>query len=78
MPTAEYGTWASPITAAALAGTTVGLSGVTVDGDHVYWLESHPEQAGRTALWRQPLTGGPASMTLRPAGRARAVTATRS
>lgn len=60
MPIADYGTWASPINAAALAGTTVGLSGVTLDGDHVYWLESHPEQAGRTGLWRQPLAGGPA------------------
>src|SRR5918993_3705950 len=61
MPTADYGTWASPISVDALVSTAVGLSAVRVDGDHVYWLESHPGQGGRTGLWRQPLAGGPAS-----------------
>ncbi len=58
MPTADYGTWASPIAAEALVSTVVGLSGVRVDGEQLYWLESHPEQGGRVGLWRQPLGGG--------------------
>jgi dipeptidyl aminopeptidase/acylaminoacyl peptidase len=61
MPTADYGTWASPISAEALVSTVVGLSAVRIDGDHLYWLESHAEQAGRTGLWRRPLADGPAS-----------------
>ena len=60
MPTADYGTWASPLSVSALVSTVVGLSAVRIDGDHVYWLESHPDQGGRTGLWRQPLAGGPA------------------
>ena len=32
-----------------------GSPAVRVDGDHLYWLESHPEQGGRVGLWRQPL-----------------------
>src|SRR5918998_4217176 len=60
MPTADYGTWASPISVDALVSTAVGLSAVRLDGDHVYWLESHPSQGGRTGLWRRPLAGGPA------------------
>ena len=68
MPTADYGTWASPIAAEALVSTVVGLSGVRVDGDQLYWLESHPEQGGRVGLWRQPLAGGgPAEITPDPA-----------
>ena len=68
MPTADYGTWASPIAAEALVSTVVGLSGVRVDRAHLYWLESHPEQGGRVGLWRQPLAGGgPEEVTPDPA-----------
>jgi hypothetical protein len=38
MPTADYGTWASPISVDALVSAVVGLSGVRIDGDHLYWL----------------------------------------
>jgi dipeptidyl aminopeptidase/acylaminoacyl peptidase len=61
MPMADYGTWASSISVNALVSTAVGLSAVRIDGEHVYWLESHPDQGGRTGLWRRPLAGGPAS-----------------
>jgi len=61
MPTADYGTWASPISVDALVSTVVGLSGVRIDGDHLYWLEAHADQGGRVGLWRRPLAGGPAS-----------------
>ena len=59
--TAPYGSWASPITVETLTTATVGLSAVRVDGDQLYWLESHADQAGRTGLWRRPLAGGAAA-----------------
>ena len=61
MPTADYGTWASRITVDALVSTVVGLSAVRIDGDHLYWLEAHADQAGRVGLWRRRLAGGPPS-----------------
>jgi hypothetical protein len=56
--TAPYGSWASPISVAALTTTAVGLAAVRVDRDQLYWLESHADQAGRVALWRRPVAGG--------------------
>ena len=37
-----YGAWPSPVTAKVITAGTVGLSGVTVDGQDVYWVESRP------------------------------------
>ncbi len=61
MTVAPYGSWASPIAIDALTESSVGLSTVRIDGDHLYWLEAYAEQAGRTSLWRRPLSGGEAS-----------------
>src|SRR5215210_3538811 len=59
--TAPYGSWASPISVQALTTAAIGLSAVQLDADQLYWLESHPDQAGRVSLWRQPVVGGKAS-----------------
>ena len=49
MPTiAPYGAWPSPISAALITGTQVGLSSPWLDGDAAYWCESRPVEAGRT------------------------------
>jgi dipeptidyl aminopeptidase/acylaminoacyl peptidase len=61
MPTADYGTWASPISVEALVSAVVGLSAVRIDGDQLYWLEARPDQGGRVAIWRRALAGGPAT-----------------
>ena len=55
MSTAPYGSWPSPITAAALVSGAVGISEVVPDGDAVWWAESRPDEAGRSALmcWRE-------------------------
>ncbi len=58
--TAPYGSWASPVTVDQLTSASVGLSEVRVDGADLYWLEAHPEQAGRCGVWRAPLAGGEA------------------
>ncbi len=47
---APFGTWASPVTVEQVAGQTVGLSGLTADGDALAWLELRPTERGRTVL----------------------------
>ncbi len=51
---AGYGTWSSPITPESLTEAQVGLAGSTVDSGYIYWLESRPEEAGRTVVARAP------------------------
>ena len=60
MTIAPYGSWPSPISIQDLTSGSIGLAGVQIDGDQLYWLESYADQGGRTALWRRPLAGGPA------------------
>jgi dipeptidyl aminopeptidase/acylaminoacyl peptidase len=51
------GTWRSPITAGLVAGQSVRLSEVRMDGDAIYWVEGRPTEGGRNALvcWRDGL-----------------------
>lgn len=62
--TAPYGSWTSPISVDDITGASVGLVGGTVDGDDVYWVESHASQGGRASLWR--LSGDGARTELTP------------
>jgi len=65
--TAPYGSWSSPVGVEDLTAGSVGLDAVHVDGDDLYWLESRPDQAGRTSLWTRPLAGGePVELTPAP------------
>jgi dipeptidyl aminopeptidase/acylaminoacyl peptidase len=60
MPTtAPYGSWKSPIDVDLLTGTTVGLSSPDVSNEGVYWLETRPEEGGRSALVFRPNGGAP-------------------
>ncbi|MEC4593229.1 prolyl oligopeptidase family serine peptidase [Nitrospirillum amazonense] len=56
--TAAYGTWASPITAARLAGSEIRLGDLMVDGGVPYWLESRPAEKGRYAVVTPDGAGG--------------------
>ncbi|MGS0647253.1 S9 family peptidase [Komagataeibacter melomenusus] len=47
-----YGTWPSPVSAALVAGQTVSLSDVRVDGRDIYWVEGRPAEGGRRVLVR--------------------------
>jgi len=49
---APYGTWVSPLSAADVAAGGLRLSGVSLDGDDIYWLEGRPREGGRYALVR--------------------------
>lgn len=64
MRTAPYGAWSSPIEAADLTASSIGLSRGVVDGDRVLWSEGHPEQGGRVGLWCSD--GGSAPFELTP------------
>jgi dipeptidyl aminopeptidase/acylaminoacyl peptidase len=47
-----HGSWPSPISAASLVQGSRGLGGLCSDGDFLYWLESRPEESGRTTIMR--------------------------
>ena len=64
--TAPYGTWASPITTDLIAGHTLGLGGVAVDGDALIWPESRPWEQGRTVLVRRSADGQVGDLTPPP------------
>ena len=50
---APYGTWVSPITSDLIVAGTVGLGGLSVVGDSLFWLESRPVEGGRVTLLRR-------------------------
>lgn len=56
---APYGTWASPISAASLAESSVRLAHPVVDGYAVSWVEGRPEEAGRQVVVRLRPGGAP-------------------
>jgi dipeptidyl aminopeptidase/acylaminoacyl peptidase len=49
---APYGCWDSPIGAEQVAARTIAYDDVRIDGEALYWLESRPQEEGRTALVR--------------------------
>ncbi len=63
--TAAYGSWKSPITADLIVADSIGLGGVTVEGDRVYWQERRPSEGGRTVIVRQDANG---EVDITPAG----------
>jgi dipeptidyl aminopeptidase/acylaminoacyl peptidase len=49
---ASYGSWKSPITSDLIVAKSIGLSEVRLDGNDTYWLESRPEEGGRSVVVR--------------------------
>ena len=47
-----FGSWKSPITSALLTSSGIGFSELQFSNDHLYWLESRPDEAGRVAIIR--------------------------
>jgi len=50
--TSPYGSWLSPITSELIVAESVGLAGVQLDGEAIYWLEGRPREQGRSVLVR--------------------------
>jgi dipeptidyl aminopeptidase/acylaminoacyl peptidase len=61
--TAPYGSWSSPITSDLIVASTIGLGEILLDGRDVYWLESRPQEGGRSVIVRCPLDGGIVDIT---------------
>jgi dipeptidyl aminopeptidase/acylaminoacyl peptidase len=58
---ASYGSWKSPIAAEDVFAKSVGLEGIRLDGDDLYWSEVRPE--GRTVIVRRSPHGGTTDVT---------------
>ena len=68
MPTvAPYGSWSSPITLDLVAAEGgVGYGNLSADERGIYWLETRPQDKGRSVLVFQPHGGSPVDVV--PAG----------
>ncbi|HXC29285.1 MAG TPA: hypothetical protein VNV38_15110, partial [Stellaceae bacterium] len=64
--TLPYGAWKSPITSDLIVAETIGLGGVIVDGNNIYWTESRPGEGGRNVLVRRTKDGGREDVTPAP------------
>ena len=54
---APYGTWVSPVSVELMTELAIGISGLCVDGQDLYWLEARPSENGRTVLCRRRADG---------------------
>lgn len=54
-----YGSWPSIISAASVVEGSRGLSSLSFDNGALYWLESRPEEGGRTTIMRAKTGGKP-------------------
>ncbi len=61
--TAPYGSWSSSITSDLIVASTIGLGGIQLDGTDVYWLESRPQENGRSVIVRRAGDGSSADVT---------------
>ena len=49
---ASYGSWKSPISTDLITAKTISLMELMVDGNDIYWIESHPLENGRCTIMR--------------------------
>jgi dipeptidyl aminopeptidase/acylaminoacyl peptidase len=59
---APYGSWKSPITSEWIVAGTVGLGQIVLDGGAVHWIESRPQEKGRSVIVRR-MSGMPEGET---------------
>jgi dienelactone hydrolase len=60
---APYGSWSSPITSDLIVASTIGLGEIMLDGADVYWIESRPQEGGRSVIVRRAANGAVADVT---------------
>jgi dipeptidyl aminopeptidase/acylaminoacyl peptidase len=61
--TAAHGSWSSPITSDLIVASSIGLGEILLDGPDVYWLESRPQEGGRSVIVRRAAEGSLADVT---------------
>ena len=54
---APHGSWKSPITADLITAKAISLQELAVDGEDIYWIESHPKEGGRYTIIRRTPDG---------------------
>ncbi|GAV69030.1 Peptidase_S9 domain-containing protein [Cephalotus follicularis] len=65
--TAPYGSWKSPITADVVSGASKRLGGTAIDAQgHLFWLESRPNESGRSVLVKEPEKPGDEPVDITP------------
>jgi dipeptidyl aminopeptidase/acylaminoacyl peptidase len=62
-----YGSWPTPITSELVVRSAVGLGGIAIDGDTMWWAEQRPNEGGRTVLVRDGVDMLPAPWNARTA-----------
>ncbi len=60
---AGYGSWSSPITSDMIVASSIGLGEILLDGGEAYWLESRPQEGGRSVLVHRLANGTVADVT---------------
>ncbi|MBV8458261.1 MAG: S9 family peptidase, partial [Acetobacteraceae bacterium] len=60
---APYGSWASPITSDLIVASSIGLGDVLADDSDIFWIESRPQERGRSVIVRRSHDGSPADVT---------------
>ena len=63
---APYGAYVSPVSVELMTEAAIGLKGLSVDGQDLYWLEARPSESGRTVLCRRRADGGIEDLTPAP------------
>ncbi|MBW4576514.1 MAG: S9 family peptidase [Aphanothece sp. CMT-3BRIN-NPC111] len=63
---APYGSWKSPITSDLIVSETIGVGPVVLDGEDVYWIETRPQEGGRSVLVRRTPNGQTVDVTPSP------------
>ncbi|XP_071722287.1 uncharacterized protein [Rutidosis leptorrhynchoides] len=65
--TAPYSSWKPPITADVVSGASKRLGGISVDDEGcLIWLESRPNEAGRSVLVKEPEKPGDEPVDITP------------
>jgi dipeptidyl aminopeptidase/acylaminoacyl peptidase len=55
--TAPYGSWKSPISADLVVSGSISLSQLSIDKGMLYWLETRPNEGGRTTIMQRTPSG---------------------
>ncbi len=64
--TAPCGSWKSPITSDLIVSGTVRLTEPSLAGHDVYWIESRPQESGRSVVVRRSTDGSLTDLTPAP------------
>ncbi|MCK5556973.1 MAG: S9 family peptidase [Candidatus Hydrogenedentes bacterium] len=64
--TKPHGEWTSPITSDLIVAESIRVGAPSFDGDDIYWLESRPQEKGRSVLVRRTPDGNTKDLTPPP------------